>query len=63
MRDAEELRKLLGRNNDLSRDLNRAIDQLKKIDPNVFSDPAQLALLKNEVIEPLRSALYVRHVT
>ena len=54
VREAEELRRQLGRNSDLARDLNRAIDQLKKIDPNAFSNPAQLAMLKNEVIDPLR---------
>lgn len=52
--EAEELRRQLGRNNDLARELGRAIDELRKINPNVFSDPAQLAALKNEVIEPLR---------
>ena len=52
--EAEELRRSLGRNSDLGRELDRAIDQLRKINPNVFSDPAQLALLKNEVIDQLR---------
>jgi hypothetical protein len=27
---------------------------LRRINPNAFSDPSQLALLKNEVIEPIR---------
>jgi len=54
VREAEELRRQLGRNSDLARDLGRAIDQLKKIDPNAFSDPAQLALLKNDIIDPIR---------
>jgi hypothetical protein len=27
---------------------------LRKLDPNAFSDPSQLALLKSEVIDPLR---------
>ena len=54
VREAEELRRQLGRNNELARDLNRAIEQLKKIDPNAFSNPAQLAMLKNDVIDPLQ---------
>ena len=53
--DAEELKRSLGKNSDLTRDLNRAIDQLRRIDPNAFADPSQLALLKNEVIDPLRA--------
>lgn len=52
--DAEELKRALGKNSDLARDLNRAIEQLRRIDPNAFADPAQLALLKNDVIDPLR---------
>lgn len=52
--EAEELRRSLGRNSDLARDLNRAIEQLRRIDPNAFSDPAQMAALKSEVIDPLR---------
>jgi len=27
---------------------------LRRINPNAFADPAQLALLKSEVIDPLR---------
>ena len=30
------------------------IDQLRRFNPNPFADAAQLALLKNEVIDPLR---------
>lgn len=52
--DAEDLKRALGRNSDLARDLNRAVEQLRRINPNAFSDPAQLALLKSEVIDPLR---------
>jgi hypothetical protein len=52
--DAEELRRALGRNSDLGRDLNRAVDQLRRMNPNAFADPSQLALLKSEVIDPLR---------
>jgi hypothetical protein len=52
--DAEELKRALGRNSDLGRDLNKAVDQLRRMNPNAFADPAQLALLKSEVIEPLR---------
>lgn len=44
----------MGRNNDLAVELNKVIEQLRRINPDVFSDPAQLALLKNEVIDPLR---------
>jgi hypothetical protein len=52
--DAEELKRALGKNSDLTKDLNRAIEQLRRFNPNAFADPAQLALLKNEVIDPLR---------
>lgn len=52
--DAEELKRALGRNNDLARDLNRAVDELKRLNANAFSDPSQLAALKSEVIDPLR---------
>jgi Domain of unknown function (DUF4175) len=52
--EAEELRRALGRNSDLARDLGRAIEQLRRLNPDVFADPSQLALLKNEVIDPLR---------
>lgn len=54
IKEAEDLRRMLGRNSDLARDLTRAIEQLKRLDSNVFSDPNQLASLKNEVIDPLR---------
>jgi hypothetical protein len=52
--EAEELRRRLPKNSELLRNLDRAIEQLRKIDNNVFNDPNQLALLKNEVIDPLR---------
>ena len=52
--EAEELKRALGPNSDLARELNRAIEQLKRLNPDVFSNPAQLALLKSEVIDPLR---------
>lgn len=52
--EAEELRKALGGNKDLARELGKAIEQLRRFDPNVFADPTQLALLKSEVIDPLR---------
>jgi hypothetical protein len=52
--EAEELRRMLGRNSEMAKELNRAIEQLKKINPEAFSDPAQLAALKSEVIDPLR---------
>jgi hypothetical protein len=54
LREAEELRRQLGRNSDIARDLNQVIEQLRRINPDIFNDPAQLALLKNEVIDPLR---------
>ena len=52
--EAEELRKVLGGNKDLARELGKAIEQLRRFDPNAFADPSQLALLKSEVIDPLR---------
>ncbi|HJZ69332.1 MAG TPA: DUF4175 family protein [Blastocatellia bacterium] len=52
--DAEELKRALGRNSDLAHELNRAMDQLRHINPNAFADPSQLALLKNDVIDPVR---------
>jgi hypothetical protein len=30
------------------------IEQLRRINPNIFNDPAQLAMLKSEIIDPLR---------
>lgn len=50
----QELRRQLGRNSDVARDLDRVIEQLRRINPAIFNDAAQLALLKNEVIDPLR---------
>ncbi|MEK6304160.1 MAG: hypothetical protein AABO41_26020, partial [Acidobacteriota bacterium] len=52
--EAEELKRSLGPNSDLARELNRTIEQLKRLNPEAFSNPAQLALLKSEVIDPLR---------
>jgi hypothetical protein len=52
--EAQDLRRALRGNNDLLRDLDKAIDQLRRINPNAFDDPAQMALLKSEVIDPLR---------
>jgi hypothetical protein len=54
LNEAQELRRALRGNNDLTRDLDKAIDQLRRINPNAFDDPAQMALLKSEVIDPLR---------
>ena len=54
MNEAEELRRSLGPNSDLARDLGRAIEQLRRIDPNALGDPSHLAALKSEVIDPLR---------
>jgi hypothetical protein len=52
--EAEELRRQLGRNSELLRELNNVIEQLRKIDPSAFSDPAQLDMLKSQIIDPLR---------
>lgn len=52
--EAQELRRQLGRNNELTRDLDQVIEQMRRIDPNAFSDPAQLEMLKNDIIDPLR---------
>ena len=54
MKDMEELRKSLRGNNDLTRMLDQAADNLRRINPNAFNDPSQMALLKSEVIDPLR---------
>jgi hypothetical protein len=54
MNEAQELRRALRGNNDLIRDLDKAMEQLRRINPNAFDDPAQMALLKSEVIDPLR---------
>jgi hypothetical protein len=54
LNDMQELRRSLRGNNDLVRDLDKAMDQLRRINPNAFDDPAQMALLKSEVIDPLR---------
>jgi hypothetical protein len=52
--EAEDLRRQLGRDSELGRQLGKAIDELRRINPNVFNDPSQLAALKKEVIEPIR---------
>lgn len=51
--EAQELRRALRGNGDLARDLDKVIEQMKRIDPNAFGDPSQMALLKSEVIDPL----------
>jgi hypothetical protein len=52
--EAEELRRQLRGSRELTPSVDRVIEQLRRLDPNVFSDPNGLALLKNEVIDPLR---------
>jgi hypothetical protein len=52
--EAEELRRRLPRNSEMARDLGRIIDELRKFESKVFNDPNQLALLKSEIIDPLR---------
>jgi hypothetical protein len=54
LNEAQELRRALRGNNDLTRDLDKAIEQLRRINPNAFNDPSQMAILKSEVIDPLR---------
>jgi hypothetical protein len=52
--EAEQLQRMLGGNRELARELAAAVEQLRRLSKNAFGDPSQLALLKNEVIEPLR---------
>ncbi|MEW6129823.1 MAG: DUF4175 family protein [Acidobacteriota bacterium] len=52
--DLRELKQMLKNNPDLGREVDRAIDALHRINPNPFNDPAQMALLKSEIIDPLR---------
>jgi hypothetical protein len=52
--DLKELRQMLGGNKDLARDVDQALEALKRINPDPFADPSQMALLKSEVIDPLR---------
>jgi hypothetical protein len=52
--EAEQLQRMLGGNRELARELAAAVEQLRRLSQNAFGDPSQLALLKNEVIEPLR---------
>jgi hypothetical protein len=55
LREAEELRRQLGRAGDLGRELDRAIEQLRRLnDGAVRDDTETAALLKSEVIDPLR---------
>jgi hypothetical protein len=56
MRDAEDLRRSLGQNRDLTRGLDQAIQGLRQAsDAIVRDDMATALLLKDQVIEPLRS--------
>lgn len=53
--DAEEIRRLLGRDPALATDLDQVIARLRQLDEGkLFDDPRQLDLLKSAVIDPLR---------
>ena len=52
--EAQEIRQQLGRNSDIARDLDQVIEQLRRINPDAFSNPAQLDMLKKDIIDPLR---------
>jgi len=52
--DAEELRRMLEPNRDLSRQAGQTLDLMRKLNPNAFADPRQMAMLKNDIIDSLR---------
>ena len=53
--DAEQLRQQLGNSNkDLARNLDQAIEQLKQLSSHYSDDTQTAAVLKTEVIDPLR---------
>lgn len=53
--DAEDIRRLLGRDPALASDLDQVIARLRQLDEGeLFHDPRQLDLLKSAVIDPLR---------
>ena len=55
LRDAEELRRQLGRSGNLTRELDQAIQQLRQMSEDLFREDTQTAaLLKSQVIDPLR---------
>lgn len=55
LREAEELRRQLGRDRELARNLDQAIEQLRQLSQElVREDLETAALLKSEVITPLR---------
>ena len=45
---------MLGGNKELAQEVDRALEALRRINPDPFNDPSQMALLKSEVIDPLR---------
>lgn len=56
MREAEDIRRNLGRDRDLARGLDQAIQGLRQASDAIMRDDMQTALLlKDQVIEPLRS--------
>ncbi len=55
LREAEELRRQLGRDRELARNLDQAIEQLRQLSEEVVREDLETAaLLKSEVITPLR---------
>jgi len=56
LRDAEDLRRSIGKDRDLGRSLDQAIEGLRHANDALTRDDMQTALLlKDQVIEPLRS--------
>jgi len=47
--DTEELRRMLESDRDLSRQAGQAADMMRKINPNAFADPRQMAMLKDGI--------------
>jgi hypothetical protein len=45
---------MLGGNKEMVREIDQALEALRRISPDPFNDPSQMALLKSEVIDPLR---------
>ena len=56
MRDIQEIRDQLGRNNPLTGDLNRIMEAVRRrMDGQFHGDPAEIEALRREVIDPFRS--------
>ena len=56
LRDIQEIRDQLGRNNDLTGDLNRIMEAVRRrMDGRYNGDPAEIEALRREVIDPFRS--------